>query len=370
MSGQHLDNPGEWTRHALAVWLAAPDKETRLARWLQNYDEAASWGDEPYRWILDSLPPGAAGADMQDELAETIAALLNRQPDAGRVGVHHEQLLYNLLRLASSLHRPSQLWRPLLEMLHRQKLGGDFLGSDLRAALRAALIGNQLDDTLAELWLSMGKKQEQFLPGTPVHGFYGALMLPPYNGGPSPIISQSLALVAQHLEPDRNRRRSRFMEALRSLTTAYPRDEASWDLDLIHMADKDNWPRWTCACVNMFPRFADEGDLGMPVPVARAIAKAFGDPIRRTVWNGCLAAMSLQGASLAYYERFSYEFASGLARMELQTSYRSDGAWEGLLHTTMAASVKWMPRPSPQHSPISFFHLTFPALNARYSPTD
>ena len=168
-------------------WLgfAPVEREAQLVRWLQNYDDAASWGDDPYRWILDSLPPGAAGADAQSALADAIRAVLARRPDVEPLGTHREQLLYNLLQLAAAIHRPGRLWPPLLEMLNRRKLAGDFFGSDLRASLRAALIGNQGDTQLAALWLRMGRKQEDFLPGTLVDAYYGALMLPPENGGPA-----------------------------------------------------------------------------------------------------------------------------------------------------------------------------------------
>lgn len=350
-------------------WLAleSADREAQLVRWLQNDDDAASWGDEPYRWILDSLPPGAEGADAQRSLAEAIQAVLVRHPDVEPLGTHREQLLYNLLQLAAAIHRPSRLWPPLLSMLNRRKLAGDFLGSDLRASLRAALIGNQGDGRLAALWLRMGRNQEDFLPGTPVHGYYGALMLPPENGGPSPVVAESLSLAAKDLERDVNRRRPRFIELLQSLTTAFPRDDAQWDRELIFMADAAGWPRWVCSCVNMFPRFTDRSDVGMPDPVAQTIRSAFGVEISQELWSGCLARMTLRGEALVYYERFREKFDEDLGRMQKQTGYRSDGAWERLLQNTLEFSRKWIARPLPRKSLAAFFHRTFPPLNPRFS---
>ena len=369
MTVEYPDNPGGWARRAVDRWLAlAPaDREAQLVRWLQNYDEAASWGDEPYHWILDSLPPGAAGADAESALAEAIEAVLARHPDIEPLGTHHEQLMYNLLQLAAAIHRPSRLSPPLLEMLNRRQLSGDFFGSDLRASLRAALIGNQADGQLAALWLRMGRKQEDFLPGTPVHGYYGALMLPPVEEEPSPVVAESLALAAKDLERDVNRRRPRFIELLQSLTTAFPRDTAQWDADLILMADAAGWPRWACSCVNMFPRFRDRGDVGMPAPVAQTIRSAFGIEINQELWNGCVARMTLRGEALVYYERFRDKFAADLDRMEKQAGYRSDGAWERLLQNTLASSRKWVGRPLSQSTLASFFDRTFPALNPRFS---
>jgi len=155
----------------IAGWALRPPREKRsLSGGLQNYDEAASWGDEPYRWILDSLPPGAALADAQSALAEVIGAVLARHPDVEPLSAHREQLLYNLLQLAAAIHRPGRLWPPLLEMLNRRKLGGDFFGPTCWFRLRAALIGNQGDDQLKELWLRMGRKQEIFFRAPPFTG--------------------------------------------------------------------------------------------------------------------------------------------------------------------------------------------------------
>ena len=355
-------------------WLgfAPVEREAQLVRWLQNYDDAASWGDDPYRWILDSLPPGAAGADAQSALADAIRAVLARRPDVEPLGTHREQLLYNLLQLAAAIHRPGRLWPPLLEMLNRRKLAGDFFGSDLRASLRAALIGNQGDTQLAALWLRMGRKQEDFLPGTLVDAYYGALMLPPENGGPSPVVAESLSLAAKDLEPDLDRRRPRFMELLRSLTTAFPRDSARWDVDLIRMAGAAGWPRWACSCVNAFPRFPDPGDVGMPTPVARAIGSSFDVPIKEELWSGCLARMTLGNGALAYYERFRDEFEAGLDNMREKTKYRSDRAWVGLFHMTFERSLnqKWITRPSQIESSASFLCPTFRPLNPGFSSAD
>jgi hypothetical protein len=369
MTADYPDNPSGWARRAVDRWLdlAPADREAKLIRWLQNYDDAASWGDEPYRWVLDSLPPGAAGADAQSALAQAIQAVLARRPDVEPPGNHREQLLYNLLHLAAAIHRPGQLWLPLLGMLERQKLAGDFFGSDLRASLRAALIGNQGDDRLAGLWLRMGKKAESFPPGTPVQGFYGALMLPPVNEGPSPVVAESLLWAAKDLEGDWDRRRPRFMELLRSLTTAFPRNSARWDVDLIRMADGARWPRWTCSCVNMFPRFGEPGDVGMPAPVAKMIRTIFRVRISQRLWSSCVARMTLSGEALAYYERFRDEFHADLARMQRQAGYRSDGAWERLLQNTLASSLRWIERPLPHNVPAPSSYPTFPALNPGYS---
>ncbi len=370
MKAEYPDNPVGWARRAVDQWLvlAPVNREARLVRWLQNYDEAADWGDEPYIWILNSLPPGADGADARKAMAEAIQAVLARRPNVEPLGKHREQLLYNLLQLAAAIYRPNRLWQPLLELLNRRKLAGEFLGSDLRASLRAALIGNQGDGQLAELWLRMGRNQEDYLPGTPVHAYYGALMLPPVDGGrPSPVVKDSLSLAAADLESDFDRRRPRFMELLRSLTTAFPRDSARWDRDLVFMADEARWPIWTCSCVNMFPRFTEPGEVGMPAPVARTIRSSFDVQISQELWGGCVARMTLRGEALAYYERFHDKFAAYLASMQEQVRYRSDAAWEGLLHITLERSLKWIVPPSPLKTLAPFHYLTFPALNPGFS---
>jgi hypothetical protein len=368
MKAEYPDNPVGWARRAVDQWLvlAPVDREARLVRWLQNYDEAADWGDEPYIWILNSLPPGADGADARKAMAEVIQAVLARRPDVEPLGKHREQLLYNLLQLAAAIYRPNRLWQPLLELLNRRKLAGEFLGSDLRASLRAALIGNQGDGQLAELWLRMGRNQEDYLPGTPVHAYYGALMLPPVDGGPSPVVKESLSLAAADLESDFDRRRPRFMELLQSLTTAFPRDTARWDRDLVFMADEARWPIWTCFCVNMFPRFGDQGDLGMPAPVADTIESCYGIPIERRLWNDCMARMRLRGDALTYYERFRESFEADLHRMQQQTEFRSDGAWQRVLQNTLKASRSWI-RPVPRKNLTTFFHRTFRVLNLGFS---
>jgi hypothetical protein len=217
----------------------------------------------------------------------------------------------------------------------------------------------------------MGRKQEDFLPGTPVHGYYGVLMLPPANEEPSPVVAESLALAAKDLKSDRNRR-PRFMELVRSLQTAFPRDNIQWDRDLIFMADAAGWPRWACSCVNMFPRFTDRSDVGMPAPVAQAIRSAFGVQIDQELWSGCLARMTLRGEALVYYERVRDEFTGNLARMQKQTEYRSDHAWVGLFDMTFKRSLnpQWSVRPSQIESSASFPCPTLRPLNLGYSPAD
>ena len=73
--------------------------------------------------------------------------------------------------------------------------------------------------------------------------------------------------------------------------------------------------------------------------------------------------MTLRGEALAYYERFHDKFAAYLASMQEQVRYRSDAAWEGLLHITLERSLKWIVPPSPLKTLAPFHYLTFPALN-------
>ena len=80
-----------------------------------------------------------------------------------------------------------------------------------------------------------------------------------------------------------------------------------------------------------------------------------------------MARMTLRGEALVYYERFREKFDEDLGRMQKQTGYRSDGAWERLLQNTLASSRKWVGRPLSQGTLASFFDRTFPALNPRFS---
>jgi hypothetical protein len=136
--------------------------------------------EEPYIWLLRGLPERKSSHQIaRRRLADTLAAILDREPDIQPLGRIPERLLYNLLLLSSSLRCPRELAGSLLQIWYRSQLQGRWQGLDLRVALMDALTANQIDESLWEEWERMlTKKRPRFLPGRPEDGFSGVLWMP------------------------------------------------------------------------------------------------------------------------------------------------------------------------------------------------
>jgi len=355
------DNPKGWAQRAFDRWLiATPEHQVeRLGQWLQNGEEASGWGDEPFHWVLSLLPPGAARADAERALAAAIAGLLTRRPDVEPFGRHPEQLLHNLLALATAIHHPPLLAGPLKEVYTRRRLSGRFAGLDLRERLRAALIANQSDDSLAPLWERMADGPDgDSLPGNALHAFYGTLMLPPDNGKPSGLLGRAFAAAARHLDWDVNLRRPRFLDLIASARQAF--DQGVSDLDLLYMADRNGWLPWTRTCLEIPFR---AGELVfVPRCLGTGLHYRFAVVPERVLWDGFVYSMRLDKTALEHLEVFRKRFIDYLRR----SPDKSDAAWVGLFGRALGEYTTSLgDREAIRAITIEYFQQQHP-LNPRY----
>jgi len=241
-------------RRMLGEWLAREDWEPRqLIDWLQGYDlPPVGHDEEPYLWLLRGLPIANERHQAETRLACRVAKVLEGKPDKSSPGTRPDEVLYNLFMLAAGLGCPHQLTNPLYEIFERGVLKGKWLGVDLRQALQAALILNQLDNRLQPVWESMVERGEHdFLPGNEYDGLEGLRLMPESEatlGEPAlDAIGKALRNMASHLnqEPDR---RQQFRSLIAKVLETYP-GRPSWNIDLVQQADKYQWPVWAVECL-------------------------------------------------------------------------------------------------------------------------
>jgi len=244
-----------WPRHrnterigsSLEEWLARPDWTLEEAHhWLQGHSLPPVGHDEDaYVWILRGLLLAEERGEAEAEMARRMAAVLGERPDLARPGLRPEELLFNLLMVCAGLGFPEHLGGPLLDLYERRELRGDWMGVDLRVALTAALIPNQLDDRLLPVWRSMiDGRGDEYLIGSVAHGIDGVSFLPAAEPGEPPLdeIGAALKALSVHLhdEPDR---RVEFKAYLDRVLSRYP-GRPSWNEELVRLADSHEWPDW------------------------------------------------------------------------------------------------------------------------------
>lgn len=267
-------------RRLLGSWLADSDWRTEdLLHWLQGYGLPATRSDEDsHVWLLRGLPLTGDRPAAKAELARRVAVLLREKPDVRKPGRHPEEVLYNLLMLAAGLSLPEVLAEPLYESYQRSELEGKYLGLDLKDALRAALVENQIDNRLEAEWFAQLESQSTAkLSGNPYKGFAGVLLMPetpelqdrPYMDA----IGRALKLIAQHLENESDRR-PQFRRLLDKVgkTYGYP---PSLGYDLVLQANLREWPGWSVECLpELF--FEIEGSGDQATLLARLALRRYG----------------------------------------------------------------------------------------------
>lgn len=241
-------------QNTLASLLGKEDQDSQeLIELLQGYGlPPVGHDDEPYLWILRGLPETEAGRTVKAQLLQRVAALLEKKPDARRFGDQPEKLRYNLFLLCAGLHSPDQLADPLWKIFERGRLKGRFLDLDLRVPLRSALIMNQRDARLREVWERMAEgKEHSLLPGDEFDALEGARFMPKSEQTDEEpdldLLGKAFKGVAQRLEEDPTRRRDlRYL--INRVIDTYPK-RSTWDWDLIQQAKKNQWPGWALECL-------------------------------------------------------------------------------------------------------------------------
>lgn len=240
----------------IVAWLSkAPDSTTndQLVAWLQGYDFPPFGHDEePYQWILRALVPLENRYVVDRELAKRCVSILRAKPDVARPGTRPEQVLENLFYLCAGLACPDILFDELYALYERRALVGEWSSGDLRAALRAALIHNQADRRLEEVWCTMllGRRHV-VLPGRPPDGFEGILYMSESLATADVPVLDSLGYafrcMADYFESGRERERL-FAGLIERALGTYP-DRPSWSSDLVTMSSTHEWPTWATACL-------------------------------------------------------------------------------------------------------------------------
>jgi hypothetical protein len=261
---QREHQPIESMSGILIPWLDFTEGNlTQLTRWLQGYDLPAMGSDEPYILLLYGLPVGEDRYVREIQLAERVAHLLNTEPDVNQLGKRPQQLLYNLLFLCAGLSCPDQLAEPLYRMYKRRRLHGQWLNGSLHNALLSALIGNQIDNRLHDVWEGMLEGQShEFLPGNVYDGFEGILWMPESKetrGEPSlKAIGYALKVIAWHLD-EHPKRRPEFTSLLDKVQDVYI-GHSTWEIDLLYLANENQWPKWAVECLPSLSIILEEAE--------------------------------------------------------------------------------------------------------------
>lgn len=233
----------------LKLWLSNRDWTTdELLSWLQGLElPAIGYEEEPYVWIIRSLPLADERPQAERELARRLSSLLALEPDVKHSSNYSPEILYNLLMLCAEIQCPDELTESLYQVYERKSLSGEWRAIDLRQALVSALIYNQLDNRLAPVWDRMFEERDEFLPGDHYTAFAGILYKPESSatrGEPHlDAIGKALARLADHVESQKNGQ-VEFLRLLDWVKEAYPRTPDYWAKHLIEQAHKHDWTPW------------------------------------------------------------------------------------------------------------------------------
>lgn len=226
---------------------------------------AIGYEDPPYVRILRAIPAEPQlRRPVELKLARRAAELLwsrgcDEFDDAGR----RVEILDNLYNLCVGIAAPRELAEPLwTEYLRFRDDPGMFRPQFLLAALRDALVENQIDSRLWNVWRAMlaGDPLVPLVGGQDV-GFRGLRLMPPSPdrlGHPAiDEIGAGLGIIAEKLT-DIPGRRVEFRKRIASLERTYP-GHLSWSRDLILAADRNGWPAWAVTCISSLFEPAEVG---------------------------------------------------------------------------------------------------------------
>lgn len=220
-------------------WLNQSSPNTQLlTEWLQGYHLPSSrYEVASYDWLLRGVALIDEVPEAEALFAARVADLLDEAPEAESLDGQRHEILHNLLRLCAALRRRPQLGPALLRMYERLMDNRPItFPSELRFALTNALIFNQHDKALHNVWKAMlnGEKHE-LLIGNQVTGTEAMIWSteseatwgqPNYNA-----IGHALGKIARYLkaeaivEPDASFRR---LLELGKQVYAIPEEKRCW----------------------------------------------------------------------------------------------------------------------------------------------
>ena len=259
-------------RRQLKTWLARRDSAPeQLISWLQGEGlPPSNIQQEPYAWVLDGLPLADERYLAETRLATRIAHLLNAQPDKQPLDERRSEWLYNLLMLCAGLSCPTELADELHAMFRRRQLpaASALMEESLECirlpqALESALITNQRDARMRNVWLSMIRERgHEYLTGDEYAGFEGIRLMPSSSttrGTPAvDDIGEALAIIATYIAHNRDRR-VEFHGLIDRVLRTYS-GRPAWDSELVHQAHRRVWPDWAVSCLpRLFVPLHSEG---------------------------------------------------------------------------------------------------------------
>jgi hypothetical protein len=305
----------------------------RLVDWLQGYKlPPVGHDDEPYVWILRSIPAGELRNAVEIRIAACLAELLTKLADRKLRRVDREaQVAYNAFMLAAGLGTPEILFEPLLSVLGSERIAGNWLGVALGDALRLALTHNQIDAELKDDWFDLLHQREpQRLRGTPYDAFDGLLLMPTGEDLTERewvgVVGEALAEFARQFEQSKVDARERFRELV--IRTGEARlNPPSLERDLILAADQFDWPIWAVECLpNLYiaesvSEWGDERALMWSrmvflLPDHKQVQRV------RTLCHGVV----LEAILSATASRYAHLIATEVEPLRLQNPYFSDRA--------------------------------------------
>jgi hypothetical protein len=288
-----------------------------LIDWLQGYElPPVGHEDEPFMWILRGLPEADERYWAESQLAIRVAQFLVEKPDQERPGDHPDQVLYNLLMLCAGLSCPDQLADLLYQLFERRQLSGQWRGVDLRDALTAALISNQIDNRLEEVWRQMSQGLEHdYLTGDEFDGFEGTRLMPPSQekrGVPSlDAIGTCLKAIASGLNDETDRRKE-FRYYLKRVIETYP-GWPTWEVDLILQADRNHWPTWAIESLPKLYVAIDRETYGRESKliwhyVLACIPESYSYEVLQELCDGQVLEVIIPESHLTFFELIAQRF--------------------------------------------------------------
>lgn len=233
-----------------------------LTDWLKGYMPVpVGDSDEPYVWLLEAVR-ATFSADDESAFASRVAEVVDKWVTESREDELFQDTLQALLRLCAGLNCPDEL-APCLDKFFRERIAPDpaVWTPSVRAALRAALIENQVDGEYESLWNDMLDSKEAVLPGNPFDGYEGILMMPGSQGRGLPDcdrIGRALSKVALYLNDDDDRE-IEFQARLELCEQAYPL-WTTLDQELVEQAHQHRWPRWAVLALRRLSFMASRSD--------------------------------------------------------------------------------------------------------------
>jgi hypothetical protein len=176
----YVPEPVRWVQKLVLPWLESNEGNRKLSRWLAGKDMPPLGDSEPpFVWIGRAIEVEPPHSKFRGLLIERVLALL-AEIESGSTAVPGDNPLpvglFNLLAMF-----PSEAGAKKLMELYREELSRMAVVPDqVRTAFLSALIRNQMDRELEDVWLSIVRDGfHGWLPANELDGFEGLKWMAP-----------------------------------------------------------------------------------------------------------------------------------------------------------------------------------------------